>query len=329
MNLVEFGPDDAGSVAAYTDVANAAQRVDAPFLPEQSPLRTEMEMRHSWDGELGRFFLLREGDRVLGTARLDTSEWDNLDLAWVEVVVDPQHRRRGAGTAALAELERLALAGDRHLVGVSGWDSAGVRAFAERTGYLLGSQEIARRLDLTGVDLARIRTLRDEAAERASAYELVRVVGRTPEELLDDLAAITGAINDAPMGDLEYEDEVYPPQRVRDYEEHSTAAGWRLHRLLARHRGTGELGGHTVVLVDVRGEEPARQHDTSVVAAHRGRRLGLLLKAEMVLWLASEEPEVAQVLTWNAEANDHMIAVNEALGFEALGRELEFQRRLS
>ena len=57
-----------------------------------------------------------------------------------------------------------------------------------------------------------------------------------------------------------------------------------------------------------------------MVRAHRGHRLGLLLKAEMLRWLAEAEPQVTSIDTWNAESNDHMIAVNERLRYRALGR---------
>ena len=44
--------------------------------------------------------------------------------------------------------------------------------------------------------------------------------------------------------------------------------------------------------------------------------------------LLAERPEVRQVTTYNAEVNAHMIGVNERLGFEAVGRLGEFQKRL-
>ena len=76
-------------------------------------------------------------------------------------------------------------------------------------------------------------------------------------------------------------------------------------------------------------ENPAwgEQEDTSVVRAHRGHRLGLLLKADMMRWLAEAEPQLETLDTWNAESNDHMIGVNERLGYRVMGRELQFQRR--
>jgi peptide/nickel transport system ATP-binding protein len=41
---------------------------------------------------------------------------------------------------------------------------------------------------------------------------------------------------------------------------------------------------------------------------------------------AEEEPQLREVDTWNAESNDHMIGVNELLGYRVLGRVLDFQR---
>jgi len=77
-------------------------------------------------------------------------------------------------------------------------------------------------------------------------------------------------------------------------------------------------------------ELPHRGHqlDTSVLAAHRGHRLGLLLKISMLRWLAEEEPQLQFLDTWNAVSNDHMISVNEALGYEPIATASVFQRSL-
>ena len=54
---------------------------------------------------------------------------------------------------------------------------------------------------------------------------------------------------------------------------------------------------------------------TAVDPAHRGHRLGLLIKVDMLELLAGREPQVRFVQTWNGETNAHMVAINEALGF--------------
>jgi hypothetical protein len=48
----------------------------------------------------------------------------------------------------------------------------------------------------------------------------------------------------------------------------------------------------------------------------------------MLLWLAEAEPQLATIDTWNAESNDHMIEVNEQLGYRPMGRGLQFQRTI-
>jgi GNAT superfamily N-acetyltransferase len=167
-----------------------------------------------------------------------------------------------------------------------------------------------------------------EARALAQDYELVRIEGPVPESLLGAVAELTPAINDAPVDDLDIEDEEFPVERIRGYEQAQVDAGHRLYRVLARHRESGELAGHTVVAVDAETPAEAHQHDTAVTRAHRGHRLGLLLKADMMRWLAEAEPEIEALSTWNAESNDHMISVNERLGYVATGREVEFQRPL-
>ena len=42
----------------------------------------------------------------------------------------------------------------------------------------------------------------------------------------------------------------------------------------------------------------------------------------MMRWLAEVEPQLETVDTFNAESNDHMVAVNERLGYRVMGREL-------
>ncbi len=138
---------------------------------------------------------------------------------------------------------------------------------------------------------------------------------------------MTGAINDAPLDDLEIEDEVYPPERIVAYESAQANRGV-LHRVYARHRETGALAGHTVVAVESARPSIGHQHDTSVVRAHRGHRLGVLLKADMVRWLAEAQPQLETIDTWNAESNDHMIGVNKVLGYEILARAFAYQRSI-
>jgi GNAT superfamily N-acetyltransferase len=328
MDIREIRADDTALIEQYVAVTNAVSAVDSPWSHPDTVASYTGYLRHGWDGEVPRVFVGVVDGSVVAQGEYHTSEWDNTDLAWLWVAVHPDHRRAGLGSQLLEHLVGLARSEGKTKVGLDGWDLAATTAFAERHGFERKSQAINRRQTLADLDQALLRKLYDEASDAATAYELVKIGGRTPEDMLEDVAVMTAAINDAPTDDLDIEDEVFPADRIARYEQAQLARNHRLYRLLARHRESGELAGHTVVTVE--GERPqiGHQHDTSVVRAHRGHRLGLLLKAGMVLWLADVEPQLETIETWNAESNDHMIGVNEQLGYRMLGRGLQFQRAL-
>ncbi|WP_203569052.1 hypothetical protein [Aestuariimicrobium ganziense] len=60
--------------------------------------------------------------------------------------------------------------------------------------------------------------------------------------------------------------------------------------------------------------EVCYQGDTIVLAGHRGRGLGLGLKQANIAHLGRLSPRTRRIHTWNAGENDHMWAINEALG---------------
>jgi GNAT superfamily N-acetyltransferase len=326
VEITRFGPDDTDCLLQYVDVVNAARAVDSPWQHPQTVKRAEGSLRYGWDGEVEIPFVGLVEGRPVAVGRFAISEWDNRHLAWLGVQVHPDHRRSGYGSEVLDALVSETKASGRTSVGIDGWESEGVRAFAARHGLEEKSRAIQRRQLVAELDWHQLERLHAEASAAAPAYEIVRREGRTPDDELEAVAEMSAAINDAPTDDLDIEDEVYSPERVRAYEDAQHARGLRLFRVLARHRESGELAGHTVVVVDGERPELADQHDTSVVGSHRGHRLGLLLKTDLNLWLREVQPQITEISTWNAESNDHMIGVNDAIGYRIMGRELEFQK---
>ena len=320
MEIEKVAWSDTDAVRRLVAVTNAARRADSPWLHPLTEHECVGDLRHGWDGEPKAACLAIVDGVDVGWGGYEVSAYDNLHLAWLEVEIVPALRRLGHGSALLEALVARARTEGRTSVGVAGWDATGPRAFAAHHGLGEKSVEVHRRQYVEGPA--------GLALPEASGYELVRWPAQTPAGDLVALAELTAAINDAPTDDLDVEDEAFPPERIAAYEHAWASRGHRLYRLVARHRATGELAGQTVVAVDGERPELGEQHDTSVVAAHRGHRLGLMLKLEMLRWLAEAEPQLREIDTWNAESNDHMIGVNELLGYRVLGRVLDFQRTL-
>jgi len=318
MPFVRVQPEDMSRVTAVAGIEEAARQVDDP---DAFPVIAEMlagQLRYGWDLEPEEHYLYipEETADPVGVLVLDKPTRDNLYLVWVQITVHPEHRRRGHGSVIMNEAVRRTRAADRNTIWVgTAEDDQGARKFVEGLGFSYASHDARRRQVLADVNDATVRRLWAEAQAAASDYCLERLQPPVTDQLLGELVEVTAAINDAPMGDLTYEDEKFDTQRLRDLETALLGRGDCAYRVIARHRTTGEVGGHTIVMTHPLRPEVGGQADTAVARHHRGHRLGLLLKIDMMHWLADVEPQLKIIETWNNVDNTFMINVNEALGY--------------
>ena len=329
MELVRIGAGAAGELVEGAAAVKEAARVrTCPWHPPVSVQSFRAGMTHGWDGDPSSVTVAVDSGLVVGVLEVGQPRWDNQHLGYLDVDVHPDRLRRGIGRALFeAGVEQVRAEGRTTLL-ADAWDLPANEAFCASLGLERGIQEAERRLDLDRLDRARVADLHREAAARAGDYELLRLPGALPEELLEPMVALTAMINDAPTGELDVEDEVYTAERLRAFEVAQAGHRRRMYRLVARHRGTGEPAGHTLVAVHADQPWYAGQYDTSVAREHRGHRLGLLLKTAMLAWLAEVEPQLRCLDTWNAVDNTLMVAVNEALGCRVVGTASGWQRPL-
>jgi GNAT superfamily N-acetyltransferase len=320
---------DPRDVAGAVAVLEAVRRVDTPAWMTESTRSLTANLTYGWDAEPTEAALLRDRTgRPVGLLRVDLPCWDNRHLGLVDVRVDPLHRRQGLGrTLFRAGVQRLRAEG-RRMVLIESVDCAASVGFAAAMGLERAQDVAQRRQDLTALDWARLDSAYDEANAHATGYELLRLPGAVPESMRSAVCDLTAAINDAPLDQLDIEDESFTPERLLASEHMQGLLGRRIYRLVARETATGVLAGVTVVSVDSEQPWHAEQYDTSVVRGHRGHRLGVLLKIGMLRWLREQEPQLREIDTWNAVSNAHMIGVNELLGYEVLLTGVEWQLHL-
>jgi GNAT superfamily N-acetyltransferase len=320
---------DAATAADLAGLRNRAAAVDAPHMPPETGRTLALRLVHGWDGEgTQRLLVARdENGELLGCAELETPEQENRALIWFTLVVDPAHRRRGVGSALL---DAIAAASDevgRPLLMTGTWHSSPGVAFLERHGFEQASIAAQRRLFPEQLPRPGDDDLLASARNASSDYESIRIAGPLPADMLASMLPMVEQINDAPLDDLALEDEAFTVDRLRRYDAAQLARGQRVHRVVAMDRD-GAPAAHTVVGGDGHRPYHGEQHDTTVRREHRGHRLGLRLKLEMLEWLREVEPQLVWLDTWNQESNSHMIAVNDLVGCSVVGREADFQRHL-
>jgi hypothetical protein len=195
-------------------------------------------------------------------------------------------------------------------------------------GWTLEQVERGSRFALPA-DAGALAALRAAAEKQASDYRVLTWVGATPSELLDDLATMqTRMSTDAPMADLGEPVDVWTAERFANKEALLLDAPMQLLTAAALHEPTGRLGGFTRLSVPDDQDRAVGQWDTIVLREHRGHRLGMLLKVANLQLLGETAPGHPSVLTWNAEENRPMLAVNEAVGFVPIGYEGAWKKPL-
>lgn len=294
-----------------------------------------------------RVLLAPAGPNPAGVAVLVLPLADNTRVAWLDILVDPAAEGHGLGRALLHAAEAYAAAHGRtvlegeteHTAARDGREvlrpetGAGevpadrAARFALAAGFTL---EQADRISVLQTAEADPEPVLERSLQHVRGrYELVAWTGSVPDELLADYAFLRRRMStDAPMGDLDWEEENWDAARVRLSERIRAAAGYDVLCCAVRDTASGTLAGHTVLEVSRERPGAAMQDDTLVLTEHRGHGLGMLLKAANLHRLGRQFPAVERVYTWNAEENRYMLRINEALGFRPAGWAGQWQKRL-
>lgn len=316
MELTAYGPGEtpADVVAGVHETLVAALAVDEPERPLPAPQDTTGWLTVQRPGSAPVHLVLSEADRVLGHGRLGLPGRDNTHLGFLDLTVRPDARRRGVGTtlvrAAVDELVRR----ERRTLLLEAASDSPASGFCDSLGLEVALSGRTSLLRLPGLDPDEIAAL---AAAEHPGYRLRGWSDGCPEELLESYARAKSAMNDAPLGSMDWEGLRYSGERQREDEAFWAQVGRQIRCVAAVHADSGEVVALTEILVSRWSPTRAEQDDTAVVPAHRGHGLGLWIKAEMLHRTLAERPDVVEVTTHNSMDNDHMWRINERLGFRA------------
>ena len=305
---------------AFTRFANEMRRENLPDSPPRSVAYSVNNLKslEGFDTIDFRLWFVRQDEAYVAQCYTDVSlEDDNPHLMQASIEVVPSYRRRGIATALLHLPLKTASELDRTLViGTTNSRTLAGTKFMKTLGAKAGLEGKVNQLILAEVPAGLVETWLKEAEVRAADYELGLWDGPIPDADLTAAAEMMQVMNTAPRDELDMEDEAVTPERVREFERYNKERGVTRWLYYVRHKATGELAGYTEVALNPEEPETAWQGDTGVLPAHRGHGLGRLLKASMIHKIRNERPEVKRIRTGNADSNEHMLAINHALGFK-------------
>ncbi|WP_432908402.1 GNAT family N-acetyltransferase [Micromonospora matsumotoense] len=233
------------------------------------------------------------------------------DIGVLEVLVHPAVRRNGLGRELVLTAARRVYQEGFQSIGVEVVGDTPAIGFYSSLGFALEYVETRSVLELATVDWT---ALTEMAAGVDPGYHLEFYPGGPSDDLIEAYARAKAEVRDVDDGELR--PSSYDPQRLRDSLDTLHRRGMKPYIVLALQQRTGAVAGLTEVVVPVQHPTRADQYDTIVVRDHQGYGIDRAIKARMLLELRSAEPELAEVQTWNAQANEAMLKVNAELGYQ-------------
>ncbi len=317
------------------DLAPDAEQMLPTWLDQTDTLRTG--------------FVARTDGETVGMITIDYPREEAAQAAEIDVLVPRRFSGGGVERALLAHAAQEATAhgrallqawslhrpeeGGRMIVPRTGWgriSSTALTDALEADGFVCEQVERNSELDLHA-DPAPLR----EALARAEAvagpeYRIVQWMAPTPPEFRDGYAGILARLStDAPSGDMEFVAEEWDARRVERRDARLTSAGQAFAVTAVQHVPSGDLVAYNELLIGADRSGTTHQFGTLVARAHRGHRLGMIVKCANLLRWKELMPDSPVVSTFNAEENRPMLSINEALGFRPVSYAGAWQKRLS
>jgi GNAT superfamily N-acetyltransferase len=248
------------------------------------------------------------GSGGVGRMYIYPPEYEGL---WGNVVVLPEYRRQGVGSAILATIATATqAAGKTLLLGRVTADRLDAIDFLDRRGFAEYERMKAVRLDLAAV-----------AADRIDAPVGVVITSLDERpDLVDGIYRV--AVESYP--DIPGEGPTAPPTleefRILEIDRPTIPAGGFA---IALDAATGSVIGYASLMIMAGNPTVAWHGMTAVARSWRGRGVASALKRATILWAGANGLHALE--TANDEANAPMRAVNGRLGYQPIPDEIYYR----
>jgi GNAT superfamily N-acetyltransferase len=223
-------------------------------------------------------------------------------------------RRRGLGKRLLTQVHELMCAHDKTLLTLSTHEADG-HGFLRHIGAAEKMRSVENRLRVDDLDWTMLDRWEAAALRALPGGEFVSYGPRVPAEVLESQLPFRAALlEDAPRDELERAPIRIEMSTMNEWYRDLDRVGGAHHLIVLRDRDDAVVG-ITDIVWDSRTPDRIYQVLTGVQRDKRGLGLAKGLKAAMLRTIRTQFPAVLQVVTYNAQSNAAMLAINNRLGF--------------
>lgn len=333
INLVELDPkaptrETWAQYHAYRRLRQHETRPEDPMLPDEM-VEKDWLQENPYDEE--RVLLVEQDGQFIASLHAGRSlpaspgYETNKQYHYAGGHVLKPYRRRGIGTALTRHLVRLMEEAGTTVL-TTGTEEPDGHAFLKWLGAEEKLTGAENRLDLHAVDWAMLEKWVADGRSRSPDTQLVFYEHRVPEEAMPAVTqALSEMLNTMPFDDLDHGEIVVTPEtmQIQYYQWMDNVNGE--HYLYMTVEPDGTISGMTDTNYIPAKPDRIGQMFTGVRPTCRGRGLGKLLKASMLLFIRERYPDARWVVTNNANSNDPMLAINRQMGFKTYRSGSDYQ----
>lgn len=327
FRIIEFDPDTISEELLYKYFELDDQfsyELDPDDEPYPHDLQKKMIQSKNPESETYRWLVITEKDeQVIGFARVRyvTPVAKNYDsaknFADMEILVAKTHRGKGIGTKLFSKIfEKVKEHGCITTISVNYVYDIGHK-FCEKFMGKVVQEEAEYRAYLSEIDWELLNEWK-KAGESIAQKEGITLerFEHCPEHIIDEYTKIyTETVNQRPLGEVEIRHRITPDSRKEQEKIWIDERGHKWHTF-ATKESDGTISGLTEMVYIPEIPYYIEQLLTGVRDQYRGRGLGKWLKAEMVLFIKNQYPEIKFIQTGNADVNDPMLSINERMNFK-------------
>lgn len=233
-------------------------------------------------------------------------------LTELELTVHPAERRSGVGSRLLAAAVEAARGNEARVILADATVGSEGDHFLAARGFIVGLRLIFARLPLAEVDHGVLAPL---TGGDHPGYRLESWTGLVPDHLAQTFTDARTAMDDAPVGAIEYGVETWDVERTRFVAQQVEQRGDHLATAAAVEVSTGKIVAFTELVVPGNGKGDAQHYGTAVLPDHRGRGLALWLKAAGIRQALDTFPDLDGLLADTVDTNLPMQRINHTLGY--------------